>query len=423
MPRRTLAALAALLVAASTLTVIAASPAGAHTQTKRYCAFDPFSGNQCWTENVAHKHAPPPTCGEGMLGTYPNCYPAPSTNENHDPNADKDDDSDGGDDSGDGDGDGGGDDSGGGDSGDDDTGSGDGGGDDSGGSDDDSTHTDSGDSGDSGDDDTGSGDNSGDDSGGDGGNQKGTRQNRGTTTPTTSTDPCKTWVSNTRDALHTANPDGTYNVSPAPSGCRSSNQEILAYIKVLGDAAASEIRDILEDWRESTQGVAELNDADREAAINEYKKAWNELPTPVRKVGEVTATYAGCSVLAGAAYSAVFRGKPAAGAKIAQHAAGLGCNIGLELIPPIDDSGPNDDGSGGSGGGSGGSRGGSGGSGQQPTPDPNDPDGDYDGNGETEHHELERAGQRLEDGEITGEDFIRIWRKYACDSGDTFECR
>ena len=108
MTKRTLAALCALLVAASTLTAIAAAPAGAHGVTVRRCAYDPFAGNQCWNENVAHSHGaggggrrPAPSCGEGMIGTYPNCYPAPTANENHDPNADKDDDSGGGDDSGD----------------------------------------------------------------------------------------------------------------------------------------------------------------------------------------------------------------------------------------------------------------------------------------------------------------------------------
>ncbi len=130
--RRMLAALAALLVAASTLTVIAAAPAGAHGVTVRRCAYDPFAGNQCWNEtSYNHYHTPVQqnlTCGEGMLGTYPNCYPAPSTNENHDPNADKDDDSGGGDDSGGSDG---GSDDGGGSGGD-----GSGGGDDSDGGDD-----------------------------------------------------------------------------------------------------------------------------------------------------------------------------------------------------------------------------------------------------------------------------------------------
>ena len=80
MPKRFAAALVALLVAASTLAVVA-SPAAAHTQTKQRCAYDPIAGQQCWTETVAHTHTPPPTCGAGTTGTYPNCYPIPSGNE------------------------------------------------------------------------------------------------------------------------------------------------------------------------------------------------------------------------------------------------------------------------------------------------------------------------------------------------------
>ena len=76
MSKRTLAALLALLVAASTLAVVA-SPVGAHSQTKQQCAYDPFAGNQCWTVNVSHTHS----CPSGMTGTPPNCYPAPSTNQ------------------------------------------------------------------------------------------------------------------------------------------------------------------------------------------------------------------------------------------------------------------------------------------------------------------------------------------------------
>ena len=97
MPKRTLAALCALLVAASTLAVVA-QPAAAHSQTKtvQRCAYDPFAGNQCWTEtvNVSHTHnppteeelwgKPPATCPAGTTGTYPNCYPIPSDNSNHD---------------------------------------------------------------------------------------------------------------------------------------------------------------------------------------------------------------------------------------------------------------------------------------------------------------------------------------------------
>ncbi len=81
MPKRTLAALLALLVAASTLAVVA-QPAAAHSQTttKQRCSYDPFAGRQCWTETVtvAHTHS----CGAGMTGTYPNCYPIPPANQN-----------------------------------------------------------------------------------------------------------------------------------------------------------------------------------------------------------------------------------------------------------------------------------------------------------------------------------------------------
>lgn len=79
MPKKLTAALLSLLVAASTLAVVA-SPVAAHNQTKtvRRCAYDPFAGNQCWnqTVSVSHTHS----CGAGMIGSYPNCYPAPSTN-------------------------------------------------------------------------------------------------------------------------------------------------------------------------------------------------------------------------------------------------------------------------------------------------------------------------------------------------------
>ncbi|WP_420610678.1 hypothetical protein [Candidatus Poriferisodalis sp.] len=65
---------------------------------------------------------------------------------------------------------------------------------------------------------------------------------------------------------------------------------------------------------------------------------------------------------------------------------------------------------------------GSGGSSQQPTPDPDDPDGDYDGDGTTSRDELAKADQKLWDEEITPEEYMRIWYKYACDQGDTSYC-
>ena len=58
----------------------------------------------------------------------------------------------------------------------------------------------------------------------------------------------------------------------------------------------------------------------------------------------------------------------------------------------------------------------------EPTPDPNDPDGDYDGDGTTSREELKKADQKLWDEEITDEEHMRIWRKYACDQGDTSWC-
>ncbi|WP_419838155.1 hypothetical protein [Candidatus Poriferisodalis sp.] len=90
MTKKFTAALCALLVAASTLAVVA-QPAAAHSQTVKRCAYDPFAGNQCWNEAVRHYHTPvqrniprPQTCSAGTTGTYPNCYPIPSDNSNHD---------------------------------------------------------------------------------------------------------------------------------------------------------------------------------------------------------------------------------------------------------------------------------------------------------------------------------------------------
>ena len=87
MTKRTLAALCALLVAASTLAVVA-QPAAAHSQTTtvQRCSYDPFAGQQCWTETVNVSHVHP--CPAGMTGTYPNCYPPPPDNDGDDGNND-----------------------------------------------------------------------------------------------------------------------------------------------------------------------------------------------------------------------------------------------------------------------------------------------------------------------------------------------
>ncbi|WP_419838041.1 hypothetical protein [Candidatus Poriferisodalis sp.] len=66
MPTRLTTALLALLTFAAALVVVplaTAEPADAHTRTKtvQRCSYDPFAGNQCWTEtvNVSHSHDPP----------------------------------------------------------------------------------------------------------------------------------------------------------------------------------------------------------------------------------------------------------------------------------------------------------------------------------------------------------------------------
>ncbi|MCY4518388.1 MAG: hypothetical protein OXB99_14240, partial [Acidimicrobiaceae bacterium] len=58
MTKRLTAAFAALLVSLAGLPLIAADPVSAHTQTVRRCAYDPFAGQQCWNEAVAHVHPP-----------------------------------------------------------------------------------------------------------------------------------------------------------------------------------------------------------------------------------------------------------------------------------------------------------------------------------------------------------------------------
>ena len=81
--RLTTALLALLTFAAAMVIVPLASPddAGAHprTTTVQRCSYDPFAGQQCWTENVNASHVH--RCGAGLTGTYPNCYPIPPANQ------------------------------------------------------------------------------------------------------------------------------------------------------------------------------------------------------------------------------------------------------------------------------------------------------------------------------------------------------
>ena len=80
MPKRTLAALGTVLAFAAVLVVVplaTADEAEAHPRTKtvQRCSYDPFAGQQCWTETVSVSHVH--RCGAGLTGTYPNCYPIP----------------------------------------------------------------------------------------------------------------------------------------------------------------------------------------------------------------------------------------------------------------------------------------------------------------------------------------------------------
>ena len=257
MPKRTLAALCALLVAASTLAVVA-QPAAAHSQTKtvQRCAYDPFAGNQCWTEtvNVSHTHnppteeelwgKPPATCPAGTTGTYPNCYPIPSDNTNND-----------GDDSGGDDGD--------------DGNSGDGTDSDDGNSDDDS-----------GDDD------SGDDS--------------GTTTNTNnggSKDPCGDYTESLIAALNKVN-DGTntaFDPPARPAACKGmTTAEVQTWVDKIagryGTAVANAWRKVLE-----YQGEDAVEKAERYRHLGlEIEKLWDATPAEAKAAIVASAAGAGC---------------------------------------------------------------------------------------------------------------------------------
>ncbi len=442
MTKRTLAALCALLVAASTLTVIAAAPAGAHGVTVRRCAYDPFAGNQCWNEtSYNHPHTPVQrnlTCGEGMLGTYPNCYPAPSTNENHDPNnADKDDDGgDGGegtstdnDDSGGKSGQkgtrsnrqtGGSDDDG--SSGDDDTGS---------------------DSDGSGDDDTGSDgnkpdpnntdDSSSDDSGSDDVCPDGQ-----TGTPPNCTEPNKNGKGGgsggsgqrpTQSAVRAALTTGWSWLSGAVKWIVDNNAEVSeaeakaweAQSEATKNAAASAAKGVATGLEAFVKSLSESErqriNADL-SAVRSMLQGWQKLnPAARASIGGVVCGAAAVPVVVGSGGTAVAGGATFGGA--CAYAGYKSESLPLPQLIPEGWTPPSDDSGSGSGGGDGG---GSGGSSQQPTPDPDDPDGDYNGNGETTADEAHKAALRYEAGELTDAEYYRIVYKFWCDSGDSYYC-
>ena len=274
MPKRTLAALLALLVVASTLAVVA-QPAAAHSQTttKQHCSYDPFAGNQCWTETVTVSHThkcgagmtgtfpncypiPPANqnCGAGTTGTFPNCYPIPSDNTNND-----------GDDSGGDDGD--------------DGNSGDGTDSDDGNSDDDS-----------GDDDSGSDDSGDDDSGDD----------SGTTTNTNnggSKDPCGDYTESLIAALNKVN-DGTntaFDPPARPAACKGmTTAEVQTWVDKIagryGTAVANAWRKVLE-----YQGEDAVEKAERYRHLGlEIEKLWDATPAEAKAAIVASAAGAGC---------------------------------------------------------------------------------------------------------------------------------
>ncbi len=443
MSKRPLAALCALLALMAVLVAVplaTTETAEAHTKTVKRCSYDPFAGSQCWYEKVAHTHRtipdnPPPDtspkpkkCPTGTTGTPPNCLPDPPDNTNHvpvttttapppqcadgysgtPPNCVKDTTEDEG-------------------SGSDSDGSpktcpagqhSNGGAGKNCHANHDYSNIPCG---------TGTwspghghssvsrpackNDNGGDstDDDGDSGSGSGTG---GTTTTTTSTDPCKTWASNTRNALQTANPDGTYNISPAPSGCGITTQELMGKVRVAGANFTREMEQIFKDWTEATEGVARLNAEERRKAWTEYQKSWDALPEPVRDA----AIAAACSAIIPATKGKALRN----GALAAACSAALGVDLTIPDLPDddsgggsgsygggTDDESDDDSGSGHPGGTDDDSGSGSGGSGG------NDPD-DLDGDGDFDDDDVVEARRRMARGELDPDEYIRLHGRNWC---------
>jgi len=270
MPKRLTAALASLLMLASVLAVVPlASPAAAHPQTttKQYCAYDPFAGNQCWTEtvSVAHHHAPAnQPCPAGTTGTPPNCLPIPSDNSNHDPNA-----------------------------------------------------------GDSTDDDSSGDDSSGDDSSGDDGTGSDSTDDPDTTDPqdggsdqtqnpcepwptcnqssdpkpttTTSTDPCGDYAENLVNALSKAGHTGTYNPPTNPGGCDGpSSTDVLNALKGYTETEARRLLSVLEALQNAPDTVSEEGAKAIATLADKIKTEWDEAPPAVKAGVSAVVAIGGC---------------------------------------------------------------------------------------------------------------------------------
>ena len=279
MPKKLTTALLALLTFATVLAVVPlAQPAAAHTQTKQYCAYDPFAGNQCWTENVSHSHdppteqelwgKPPAPCPSGTTGTPPNCHPIPSDNSNHDK------------------------DKGGTDKTEPDT------------TEPDETEPDSGDS-DSGDSDSGDSDSGSSDSDSDSGDstepdetepdetEPGTTYT-GPSTGTATTDPCGDYADDLIDALSRVD-DGT-NTPPTlptrPEQCKGAD-----WIQALKNKLKGLSKDLLRQLYDLERDTSELSDDVATALRQEIERLWDATPVEAQAAIVTVASGLGCAAL------------------------------------------------------------------------------------------------------------------------------
>ena len=430
MTKRTLAALCALLTFAAVLAVVPlTSPAAAHPQTttKQYCAYDPFAGQQCWTQTVpvAHHHAPAnQPCPAGTTGTPPNCLPIPPTNDpapSTDPDepdgggepksdepkdsGDEPDGTDGSDGSGDGSSDGSTGEPEGSNGGDEPDGSsGDGS------SGDGSTGEPEGSDG-SGSDGTGSG------SSGDGSDQTPnpcepwpacqSASDPKSTTPSSSRDPCSDYADDLIAALNQPSSDGSYSLPDHPDGCSgASTREMLGRVRVFGADAARLFKQAFEKAMEY-QGEAAENEGKlfngTDELLKELAKLWDETPNPAKAAALGVACF--FLIPTEEVSSLTPAGTAVAAAQVAT------CSAALALASEIISNAANDsdDGNGQD-------------DGQQPTDPQPDGDGSGDAPATTEPtrvtaEDRRRAFLQMRRGEITYEQYREIRDRYRCQTG------
>ena len=270
MSKRIWAALAALLIALPVLTIVSASPASAHTQTVRRCAYDPFAGNQCWNESVPHTHPKP------KPKTSTNYSPPPDTTP-RDTSAE------------------------------------------------DTSAEDTSATEDTSAEDTSATEDTSQTCQPWPNCRTAQPKDGGGSTSTAAADPCQTWLDNTRRALNTPGPDGIPDVTPAPEQCKKPDNPVWAALKDVFNAIA-------EDTGGATLSEAEIRGkSGKEIAAwieqnhEAIKRHWNSLPKEVR-----TATKAGVcfSVLAAAAADP----EPATKTLLAGALVSMGCAVVIDDI-------------------------------------------------------------------------------------------